>query len=205
MAYQYPVHSIRPSKSHRFDFYSPKLGRPITLFSYPQLNQWSLLEAFPAVKTFCERPDTLELQDGKQLVIDFWIQKNRNEAFIVIIKDKSPILRVTGRPTYRVTFVSQKSLGRWAIFADNWQSMLPYIVSHRKWCGDAETKLVASFVKRPMTLKELENQMSAQDSSFVRACVFRAIAQGQLRAPSLKQSLWQQRLLILPGSPTHDH
>ena len=55
MTYQHPVHTTRPSKSHRFDFYSPKLGRPITLFSYPQLNQWTLLEAFPAIETFCER------------------------------------------------------------------------------------------------------------------------------------------------------
>lgn len=205
MTYQHPVHSIRPSKSHRFDFYSPKLGRPITLFSYPQLNQWTLLEAFPAIKTFCERPDTLELEGGKQIVIDFWIQKSRNEAFVVIVKDNNPVLKVVGRPALRVAFVKQKSLDRWAIFANNWQSMLPYIVSHRKWCDDTETKRVASIVKRAITLNELENQITAHDSSFVRACVFRAIAKGQLRAPSLKQSLWQQSLLILPSITAHAH
>lgn len=64
MVYQQPVHRARPGKSHRFDVYSPKLGRPLTLFSHNQLRQWTFLEAFPAIKTFNKRPATIELQNG---------------------------------------------------------------------------------------------------------------------------------------------
>lgn len=203
VTYQQPVQSIRPNKSHRFDAYSPKLGRPITLFSYPQLNQWLLLEAFPAVKSFCERPDTLELQGGKQILIDYWIQRNRSEAFVVILCDDEPAPNLSKRPQTRLTFVRPKTLARWGTLANNWQSLLPYIVAQRNWCCDADMAKVVSLVEMPMTLKEIENQLTHLDSSTVRGYVFSALAKGLLRAPSLKNSLWQQNLLVLPALHGH--
>jgi len=69
MVYSTPTITKRPPKSDRFDLFSPKLNRHITLFSYWQLQLWLILETFP----FCERPDFIELKNGKQQLIDFWL------------------------------------------------------------------------------------------------------------------------------------
>jgi hypothetical protein len=96
MRYIKPLETVRPARSDRFDAFSPKLGRPLTLFSYSQFQQWLLLEALPSVKAFCERPALLESEDQKPVLIDFWIQGTTAEFFLVIRDDGTPKLKQSG-------------------------------------------------------------------------------------------------------------
>lgn len=51
-----PAVMDRPPKAHRFDVFSPKLGRQVTLFGRDALDLWTTLEGSPQVLSFCERP-----------------------------------------------------------------------------------------------------------------------------------------------------
>ena len=87
MVYSTPTITKRPPKSDRFDLFSPKLNRHITLFSYWQLQLWLILETFPCINSFCERPNFIELKNGKQQLIDFWLLRVRSETLLVILND----------------------------------------------------------------------------------------------------------------------
>lgn len=194
-----PCQSSRPARSDRFDVFSPKLGRPLVLFSYLQLQQWLLLEAFPSVKTFCERPDLLEVQDGKAVLIDFWIQSTKNEIFVVIRDDDLPKPNLIGPAAIRIRYLNLSHLRSWSTLAKNWQSMLPYVVAYRNWLINDDINQIVQRCSSPVTLGELENSFLSKESSWVRACVFDALRKGLLQAPSLKTKPWNQFLQILPG------
>jgi hypothetical protein len=59
--------------ARRFEAFSPKLARRLTLYRRPALEQWILLEANPTVVTFCERPGYVQL-DGHRRLADFWVR-----------------------------------------------------------------------------------------------------------------------------------
>jgi hypothetical protein len=46
-----------------------------------------MLETFPYIKSFCERPYFIELKNGKQQLIDFWLLQVRSETFLVILNE----------------------------------------------------------------------------------------------------------------------
>jgi len=205
MRFTKPCQSDRPARSDRFDVFSPKLGRPLTLFSYLQLQQWLLLEAFPSVKAFCERPDLLESEDGKAVLIDFWIQGASNEFFLVIRDDDSPKLR-TRASSLRIRYLRSSHLNGWGILAKNWQSMLPYVVAYRHWLTNDDTVEIVKRCSTPVTLRELENSFPSKEPSWVRACVFDALAKGLLQTQSLRTKPWNQLLhlwvILHKGRPT---
>ena len=51
-----PVVLARPRGAHRFEAFSLKLSRRVTLYRHAALEQWVLLETDPTVEAFCERP-----------------------------------------------------------------------------------------------------------------------------------------------------
>jgi hypothetical protein len=51
-----PVELKRPPCLHRYDPFSPKLSRRLTLFSWNAVLLWTMIERHPAIKTFCKRP-----------------------------------------------------------------------------------------------------------------------------------------------------
>ena len=200
MGYHTPVHTDRPPNSHRFDVFSPKLGRPLTLFSYPQLHQWLLLEAFPGVRTFCERPDYLDLQEGPPRLIDFWVQRLRLEAFLVLVDNDTPELTLAKAPRIPVSYITPKALARWAPLARNWQSMISYLTAQRRWFTEGDVETAAAQCNRPMTLGQFEQQLSSRDPAWTRAVLFAALAHGRVRAPSLRTTPWSLETRILPAA-----
>jgi hypothetical protein len=81
-SYERPIEVSRRPRQRRIEVYSPKLKRRITLFSWAAHDAWLLLEADPAVKTFCERPAYLEGDGGR--LIDFWVSRGRHAKFWVV-------------------------------------------------------------------------------------------------------------------------
>lgn len=51
-----PTAMIRPRGAHRFEVFSPKLGRRLTIYRRVVLDAWMLIESDPSVVTFSERP-----------------------------------------------------------------------------------------------------------------------------------------------------
>jgi hypothetical protein len=51
-----PLVLARPRGAHRFEAFSLKLARRVTLYRHVALQQWVLFEASPTVEVFCESP-----------------------------------------------------------------------------------------------------------------------------------------------------
>ncbi|WP_322062773.1 hypothetical protein [Paraburkholderia sp. J63] len=67
-----PIALARPRGARRLEAFSPKLSRRVIFFRRALLDQWILLEANPAVITFCERPGYVVVEGVKRLA-DFWV------------------------------------------------------------------------------------------------------------------------------------
>src|ERR1700739_677162 len=78
-----PVALARPRGARRFEAFSPKLARRLTLYTRPALEQWILLEANPAVATFCERPGYVQF-DGHQRLADFWVRYVGRQGLVIL-------------------------------------------------------------------------------------------------------------------------
>jgi hypothetical protein len=62
-----PLALARPRSAHRFEAFSLKLARRVTLYRHVALQQWVLLQANPTVEAFCERPGLSSSTDSKSL------------------------------------------------------------------------------------------------------------------------------------------
>ena len=199
MVYSTPIITKRPPKSDRFDLFSPKLNRHITLFSYWQLQLWIMLETFPCINSFCERPNFIELKNGKQQLIDFWLLRVRSETLLVILNDGVSSLELAKPTQLPISYIRPSLFNRWPYLTKNWQSMLPYLVAQKHWLDDGNIVKVKKQCDRPMTLAQLEIKLSNSDQTQARSTVFAALAKGFIKAPSLKKEPWTPGMLVIPN------
>jgi hypothetical protein len=78
-----PIAVARPRNAHRFEVFSPKLKRRLTFYRRCALDQWVLIEADPAISTFCERPGFV-LIDRRRYLADFWVRNVDREELVVL-------------------------------------------------------------------------------------------------------------------------
>jgi hypothetical protein len=154
----------------------------------------------PCILTFCERPDYLELKDGRKLIIDFWLQRPKREMFLVLHNRKLSNLEFTKEAPINTRFITTKELDKWPYLLKNWQSMLPYMAAQHRWITEQDIWNTQVLCDRPMTLACLENRLSTSDHTWARSCVFSAIARGLVKAPSLNKASWTTDMLIIPNS-----
>ena len=82
-----PVTVKRYPWMRRFDFYSPKAQRRLTLFSHATLSLWTVLESRPSITRFCEYPGYV-LVNGERVIADFWAEdKDSAQAQFLVIPD----------------------------------------------------------------------------------------------------------------------
>jgi len=79
LRYTGPADNHRPYGSTRYEVWSPKLRRGITLYGDVPLKAWIYLESIPAVEAFCERPLTFKRTKKAKRVVDFWVKWNDKE------------------------------------------------------------------------------------------------------------------------------
>ena len=92
-----PVVMDRPPKAHRFDVYSPKLGRQATLFGRDALDLWTTLEGSPQVLSFCERPMKIP-GASRHRCFDFWVRRADGEELLVLLRESE---RKEANPGFR--------------------------------------------------------------------------------------------------------
>lgn len=203
MTYAAPILIRRPAKSHRFDVFSPKLGRALTLFFRSQLDQWVLLETDPAVQQFCERPTHLESKLGKKRLVDFWARYEGHEEFIVLVDGHATAKDWEAPQGVRLRCVARDELAKQAIYIANLRSMLPYVTTYRRWINDEHLARAVELCTQPTPLTTLEHALCAKDPLRARTLVFTAIVKGRLRAESLATRPWDSDTLI--SRPDHGH
>jgi hypothetical protein len=83
-----PINVKRPALVHRFEAWSPKLSRRLTVYSREAVSLWVLLEADPRVVSFCERPGYVRVNDHTVLA-DFWLQQDSAPAWWVMAEARA--------------------------------------------------------------------------------------------------------------------
>ncbi|MBT2792823.1 hypothetical protein [Paraburkholderia strydomiana] len=94
-----PLMLPRPRGAHRYDVFSPKLGRRLTLYRRSAFEAWLMLKADPASMTFCERPGCMAV-DEQHRVVDFWVKSYDREYLVVL----SEVASTDDRPQNRIDF-----------------------------------------------------------------------------------------------------
>ncbi|WP_321920601.1 hypothetical protein [Paraburkholderia tropica] len=185
-----PVALARPRGARRLEAFSPKLSRRVIFFRRAQLDQWILLEADPAVITFCERPGYVVVEEEKRLA-DFWVRFSGRQELVILSDVDAGEAPAGSRhdldaATLPVRTVASAEIAAGHLWIDNWQRMLPYIVANRDLISAALSRAIERFLAHPHRLLEVEREFATGDPVLVRAALFGLLHAGKVIAPDLR-------------------
>ena len=185
-----PVEVNRPPYLHRYDLFSPKLSRRLTLFSWNAVLLWTMIESHPAIKQFCERPGLVHVH-GDWRLADFWVQRDGRSEFLLL--EHSPLQNLVGVAPrlesdlgLRARTVLDEELEAHATWIKNWQQILPYLVSNRSFVEPRQLNRILSFCQVPQMLVNIERAELPGDPVITRTAVFELVRQGKLSAEDLQ-------------------
>lgn len=199
--YDCPQPARRPYKSFRFDVFSLKAGRRMTLYGKAAFSQFIELEADHEVSALCERP--LKIPDLKpQRHVDFWALRGGRPHFHLLLSKSGARDAEKPKP-------AMEDLRKWVkgeagvlhevvvdVFNDrrilhaNWATILQHLVTHRWQVTQELLERLAIELPPAFTLAQIEGQTPDVDEILVRAAVFSLLANGNLRCPTVgKQPL----------------
>jgi len=185
-----PLALARPRSAHRFEAFSLKLARRVTLYRHVALQQWVLLEANPTVEAFCERPGFVII-DGQQILADFWVRYADRQELVILseaafefdtVSNAGGTLNTQGLSIRRVESAELLASRVWI---DNWRSMLPCLVANRRLLTRALSESIVRLLSQPKRLADIERQLSTNDLVLVRASLFNLLREGRVSAPEL--------------------
>jgi hypothetical protein len=184
-----PLALVRPRGAHRFDVFSPKLKRRLTLYRRCALEAWLMIESDPSVRTFCERPGVVRL-DGQRCVGDFWVHFADREELVVL---SNPVVTNDTRQQHaefdadRIPMrrIEVAELAAARVWTDNWQRMLPALITTRDLVPASLYEAVERFVATPQPLLAIEREFSNDDPVLARAAIFGLLHAGRVEAPGL--------------------
>ncbi len=183
-----PVAVSRPQFSHRFEAYSPKLSRRITLFSWASVQLWTLLEAEPAVESFCERPGLIS-NEGEWRLADFWVRRDgQPEIWLIPDLVLTPVghaHQIVGSQTGCLRNADPDFFAERAMLIRNWQIILPYVVSNRREISAAQRRRILQRCKRWQALVDIERVELPADPIVSRTTAFELTRRGELVAEDL--------------------
>lgn len=194
-----PLEIQRPYKSFRFDAYSLKAGRRMTLYGKAALCQWLELEANSEVTAICERP--LLIPDSKpKRVIDFWALEGGVSTFYLLLRNGEiggsfPLkLAYTDFCSWvaaergRIKEIAIDVFESRRVRLDNLLVMVEHLVSHK---GQVTPELIDRFaaeLPRDFSLGQAELLLSDMDPMLARAAIFHLLARGSLHCPTLNEA-----------------
>jgi hypothetical protein len=197
-----PAEISRQKWLTRYEAWSPKLGRRLTLFSSRHMALWAVLEGTPSVKRFCEYPGELQWDDNLQLV-HFWVQ--RDHAYECLILPTHPPLRPSQGTIFArlpmswtkfVRFVGPQELDQQRTFIDNWLVILPYLAANRRLLDPHQFDRILAHAEKPQWLTTFEQAEIPTDPVLTRTAVFELIRRGSLIADELHHKPLGPRLRI---------
>lgn len=194
LTFDKPLDNQRPYKSYRFDGYSLKAGRRMTLYGKAPLCMLIELESNPEVTAICERP--LMIPDSKpKRVVDFWAMEGGVPTFYMLLKNGelggSDQLKLACRDfcawvsaeRARIKEVAIEVFESRRVRLENWLTILEHLVCHK---GQVTPPLVERFAEglpSAFTLANAESLLDDVDPTLARAVIFHLLARGSLRCP----------------------
>lgn len=185
-----PVAVSRPRFSHRYEAYSPKLARRITLFSWDAVQLWTLFEAEPAIEFFCERPGLAMHQQSWRLA-DFWVQRaGHSEVWFLPeteLVPSGPARQIQTSSIDQIKLADSTLLSGQAMLVRNWQAILPYVVSNRREFNSTQKRRVLDFCSQSQALVDIERAELPADPIVTRSTTFDLVRCGELLAEDLHE------------------
>jgi hypothetical protein len=194
--YSEPASNSRPFGTHRFDVYSAKAGRRLTLFGRERLALWLELETDAAITQLCERPLVVP-DERRRRIVDFWATGTGLDRLIFIVADDDPDAVVRRRERIaaflewaadahcvveeRVIAPLSAQRQQWI---DNWIHMLQFIDSYRTELARGLVKDVGELFAERTSLGRLVSQIEAERGTpgeVARAAVFSLVQHGHAR------------------------
>jgi len=192
-----PLDVKRPYGSFRFDVFSLKADRRMTLYGKAALCQFIELESDFEVTALCERPLLIPDIKPKRLV-DFWALNGGIPTFYILVRQAEAFELSKEKRAYNefkkwvnderavLKEVLIDDFGKRRVCHDNWASILQHLVTHKGQVTPALLDRCAEEMPKAFTLNEIEQKMVDFDEMLVRAAVFTLLANGNLVCPTLE-------------------
>ena len=190
--------------NNRWEVYSLKLRRNVTLYSNLEYDHWALVEADPEIKTFCEQPLKIQIRLPSGAIVttifDMWIRRKSGiEEFREIkfheelfsANSKSRIVRqIEAQKKWcdlkgiSYTVVTEKVIRADPVYLLNCKLILRHLgmTRHLSLALYSERIRVAFKQLNICSLGELENYFPDDESQIIRSAIFDLIISGQIKA-----------------------
>lgn len=185
-----PVNIKRLPWMRQIYLHSPKAGRFLSLFSYPTVRLWALLESRPSIVRFCEYPGYVTV-NGEPVIADFWVDGEGRQQFMVL-EDSQPLQPEHPKkvPVFRdvaIDLIKRERLESDRVWIDNWFQINPYIVSNARFLSPPLLDRVLAVVDGPRALFDIEHALRPFDPQLVRTGLFMLLHQGKITSDDLSK------------------
>lgn len=197
IAFRMPVKIDRPYGTHRFDVYSTKINRPITIYRKRQLEAWVVLEYDVDVMDFCERPLVIDRETERApRSVDFWIKRSTESAFWLLLRPAEQRCLDEGRHPYpafeqwaidqgvRLELLNDHALQVPGYLMQNYRTALHYIESNSELVPNALLDAVPAACATSRSLSAIERELAPADKVLVRTAIFMCVVRGILSTDS---------------------
>ena len=196
MIYRSPVAVPRPYGSYRYDVFSPKAKRRLTLYGEAALMAYVDLEADPQVTDLCERPLIIDGSKPRRAV-DFWSLKNGQVHYYLLLRGRESAEKFLARAAVAdFVYWAEQAKGKGVTIdpaALKSRRYRYYNLAHMLQCVSIfGTHVEHSFRPKALSLLpptfNLEQGAHAvfpEELSIGRALIFRELIEGRLTCPNL--------------------
>jgi len=194
--YETPADNRRPHGSYRFDVYSLKAKRRMTLYGKSALCLFIDLEADFEVSAICER--ALVIPNTKPArVVDFWAMRGGVPTFFLLTKQSEAWMNEKKKFAYvdfykwvadcnaKVVEVLVDEFEKRRVRYDNWSTILQHLISHRGQVSENLVERCTNLMPAKWRLQDFEKSISDVDAMLVRATVFTLLTEGKLRCHTI--------------------
>ncbi len=193
-----PIANIRPRGSHRYDVWSPKIRRRVTIFGELKLLTWIMLESMPEVLSFCERPYQTVIA-GSNVLFDYWVKRANFDELVITgsdqkanrlnlkIENEKSLLQWADQNLCKIRISSESEIKRNHILLINWKAILHYLSANHTdiKAGLLETTYNLISNGGDVSFTNLYRNITNQDPILVRTAVFLLLHQGRVICPSI--------------------
>ena len=198
--YKRPLPFVRRGSDRRLEVFSPKLGRRLSLTSYPAWQLWIALEANPAVSMFCERPATIE--GNPQRTIDFWVRFMRQGVDEFWLLDDSDDTADEAEATEAgvgsaprsfpehvrgtaLRLIPRRNLLAWSTPIANWAQLVPYLVTWRRFNDPLLAQSIVVYLGESRTLDDVLARFNEHDGAMTETALYSLVANGRVVSTDL--------------------
>lgn len=192
-----PIPIDRPYKSNRFDFWSPKLGREVTVYGHLSFIAAINIEATSEVISYCEYPFAVKSGKSRIDVVHFWIKKkggteeawllhSRNPNDAEDTQDPHPVLATwAAHQQIELRSIDREQLKCDEPWFSNWTEILSYLSMSQGIPSSTLSTRALEGCHVVTSLATLEKNLSTKDPVLARSAVFRLVHSGLVTCTNL--------------------